>query len=85
DLGAATTSIRSIGADHSSFDEIGLPGFQFLRDFMEFGTRTAHTNMDVYDHLLLDDLKQSAAVTAAVVYNAAMSDAKIPRKPFPAR
>lgn len=80
DLGAATTSIRSIGADHVSFDEIGLPGFQFLRDYMEFSTRTAHTNMDVYDHMLPDDLRQSAAVAAALVYNAAMRDEKIPRK-----
>ena len=81
DLGASTTTIGSVGADHVSFDEIGLPGFQFLRDFMEFSTRAAHTNMDVYDHILSDDLKQSAAITAAFVYSAAMRDGKLPRKP----
>jgi hypothetical protein len=83
DLGASTTTIGSVGADHESFDEIGLPGFQFLRDFMEFSTRAAHTNMDVYDHILPDDLKQSAAVTAALVYDAAMRDEKLPGKPAP--
>ena len=85
DLGASTTTIGSVGADHVSFDEIGLPGFQFLRDFMEFSTRAAHTNMDVYDHILPDDLKQSAAVTAAFVYAAAMREEKLPRKPLAGR
>lgn len=79
DIGASTVTLRTIGAtDHTAFDEIGLPGFQFLRDYMEGGTRTAHTNMDVYDHVLPDDLRQSAAVAAAVVYEAAMSDEKLP-------
>ena len=81
DLGAATLSIAGIGAtDHVSFDEVGLPGFQFIRDYMEFNTRTAHTNMDVYDHVLEDDLKQSAAVAASIIYSAAMRDEKLPRK-----
>jgi len=83
DLGASTATIGSVGGDHASFDEIGLPGFQFLRDFMEFSTRAAHTNMDVYDHILPDDLKQSVAVTTAFVYAAAMRDEKLPRKPLP--
>lgn len=81
DLGASTVTLRNIGAtDHMAFDEVGLPGFQFLRDYMEGGTRTAHTNMDVYDHVLGDDLRQSAAVAAAVVYAAAMSDQPLPRR-----
>jgi carboxypeptidase Q len=80
DLGASTLTIRNMGADHLSFDEIGLPGFQFLRDYMEFDTRPAHTNMDVYDHVLPEDLKQSAAVAAALVYDAAMRNQKLPRK-----
>jgi carboxypeptidase Q len=63
-----------------SFDEVGLPGFQFVRDFMEFSTRTAHTNMDLYDHLMEDDLKQSTAVAASLIYAAAMRNEKLPRK-----
>lgn len=81
EMGAETLTIADIGAtDHNSFDEIGLPGFQFLRDFMESNTRTGHTNMDVYDHVLEDDLKQSAAVAASFIYQAAMRDEKLPRK-----
>jgi carboxypeptidase Q len=83
DLGAATVSSASIGAsDHISFDEIGLPGFQWIRDYMEgANTRAPHTNMDTYDHVLLDDLKQSAAVGAFIVYQLAMRGDKVPRKP----
>jgi Zn-dependent M28 family amino/carboxypeptidase len=85
DMGASTLTINGIGAtDHNSFDAVGLPGFQFIRDFMENNTRTAHTNMDVYEHVFTDDLKQSAVVAAAFVYQAAMRDAKLPRKPPPA-
>jgi len=81
DLGAATLTIEGVGAtDHNSFDAVGLPGFQFIRDYMETNTRTAHTNMDVYDHVLEDDLKQSAIVATWFVYQAAMRDGKLPRK-----
>ena len=81
DVGAATLTIEGIfSTDHNSFDAIGLPGFQFIRDFMETNTRTAHTNMDVYDHVLEDDLKQSAIVAAWFIYQAAMRDGKLPRK-----
>jgi hypothetical protein len=85
DLGASTISIAGIGAtDHMSFDEIGLPGFQWIRDYMEGdNTRAPHTNMDTYDHVLEDDLKQSAAVAASVVYGLAMRDERVPRKPLP--
>ena len=86
DLGASTLTIANIGAgDQISFDEVGLPGFQFIRDYMEFRTRTAHTNMDVYDHVLEEDLKQSAAVAASLLYDLAMRDEKLPRKPSPSR
>jgi carboxypeptidase Q len=87
DLGASTLSISNIGAsDHISFDEIGVPGFQFIRDYMEgTDTRAPHTNMDVYDHVLGDDLKQSAAVAASLIYELAMRDEKLPRKPLPSR
>jgi carboxypeptidase Q len=85
DLGASTLSISNIGAtDHVSFDEIGLPGFEFIRDYMEGNsTRAPHTNMDTYDHVLEDDLKQSTAVAASFIYNLAMRDEKLPRKPLP--
>lgn len=85
DLGASTISIAGVGAtDHMSFDEIGLPGFQWIRDYMEGqDTRAPHTNMDTYDHVLEDDLKQSAAVAASVVYGLAMRDKRVPRKPLP--
>jgi hypothetical protein len=82
DMGASTTSISNIGSDQVSFDEIGLPGFGFIRDFMEGTTRTGHTNMDVYDHVLEDDLKQAAVIAASFIYNAAMRAEKLPRKPL---
>lgn len=78
------TSAGIFATDHNSFDAVGLPGFQFIRDFMENNPRTAHTNMDVYDHVLEDDLKQSAAIAATFVYQAAMRDDRLPRKPAPA-
>jgi carboxypeptidase Q len=84
-LDASTVSVANVGAsDHISFDEIGLPGFQWIRDYMEgISTRAPHTNMDTYDHVLEDDLKQSAAVAASVVYDLAMRDERVPRKPLP--
>jgi Zn-dependent M28 family amino/carboxypeptidase len=87
DLGASTLSIAGVGStDHMSFDEIGLPGFQWIRDYMEGdNTRAPHTNMDTYDHILGDDLKQSAAVAAFVIYGLAMSEERVPRKPLPSR
>jgi carboxypeptidase Q len=66
-----------------SFDEIGLPAFQWIRDYMEGNnTRVPHTNMDTCDHVLEDDLKQSAAVAASFIYHLAMRDEKLPRKPW---
>lgn len=80
DLRANTVSIQNSWAtDHLSFDELGLPGFQFIQDRLI----TQHSNMDSYDHLSADDLKQSATIVAALVYDAAMSDHKIPRKELP--
>lgn len=81
DLGATTLTPRNTGGtDHLSFDRVGLPGFQFIQDPIEYSTRTHHTNMDTYDHLQPDDLKQAATVVAGFVYNAAMRDQKLPRK-----
>jgi hypothetical protein len=85
DLGASTLSIAGIAAtDHMPFDEVGLPAFQWIRDYMEGdNTRAPHTNMDTNDHVLEDDLKQSAAVAASLIYNLAMRDERVPRKPLP--
>ncbi|WP_428667217.1 M20/M25/M40 family metallo-hydrolase [Runella sp.] len=81
DLGATTiTKSNTGGTDHLSFNGVGLPGFQFIQDPLEYNTRTHHTNMDTYDHLIPEDLKQAATVIAACVYQAAMRDEKMPRK-----
>ncbi len=81
DLGAKTITISNTGGtDHQSFDGVGLPGFQFIQDPIEYNTRTHHSNMDVYDHLIEDDLKQMATIVAAFVYNSAQRAAKLPRK-----
>ena len=84
-LGASTLSVANIGfTDHVPFDELGLPAFQWIRDYMEGdNTRAPHTNMDTLDHVLEDDLKQASAVGAGVVYDLAMRDEKVPRKPMP--
>lgn len=84
DLGATTLTIRNTGGtDHLSFDAVGLPGFQFIQDPIEYGTRTHHTNMDVYDRALKGDLMQASVIMASFVYHAAMRDERLPRKPLP--
>jgi len=84
DLGAGTVTINNTGStDHVAFDAVGIPGFQFIQDPIEYSTRTHHTNMDTYDHLVPEDLKQAAVIVAAFVYNTAMRDEKLPRKPLP--
>ena len=84
DLGATTVTVSNTGGtDHQSFDAVGLPGFQFIQDPIEYDTRNHHSNMDVYDHLLPDDLKQISTIVAAFVYDAAQRDAKLPRKELP--
>ena len=81
--GAATLSISNTGGtDHLSFDAIGLPGFQFIQDEIEYDTRTHHSNQDVFDRVQGDDMKQAATIMAAFIYNAAMRDEKLPRKPM---
>ena len=73
------------GTDHLSFDAVGLPGFQFIQDPIEYedGAGTHHTNLDVYDRLQRDDLMQAAVVIATFAYNAATRDEMLPRKPLP--
>jgi len=80
----ATLSIANTGGtDHLSYDAVGLPGFQFIQDQIEYETRTHHSNMDVYDRIQEDDMKQASTIMAAFVYNTAMRDKKLPRKPLP--
>lgn len=84
DLGAKTITINNTGGtDHLSFDAVGIPGFQFIQDEIEYNTRTHHTNMDTYDHLVPEDLKQAATIIASFVYNTAQLDEKIPRMELP--
>ena len=84
DMGASTVAIRNTsGTDHIPFNELGLPGFQFIQDPIDYMTRTHHTNMDVYEHVIPGDVMQSSIILATFVYHAAMRDQKIPRKPLP--
>ncbi|MCA1635683.1 MAG: peptidase M28, partial [Acidobacteria bacterium] len=84
DLGAQTLSLSNTGGtDHGSFDSIGLPGFQFIQDGVEYNTRTHHSTQDLYDRIQADDMKQAAAVMAAFIYQTAMRDEKLPRKTPP--
>ncbi|HSL53697.1 MAG TPA: M20/M25/M40 family metallo-hydrolase [Pyrinomonadaceae bacterium] len=81
DLGATTLTIANTGGtDHLAFDAIGLPGFQFIQDEIEYDTRTHHSNQDVFDRIQADDMKQAATIMAAFVYQTAMRDQKLPRK-----
>ncbi|HEU0178604.1 MAG TPA: M20/M25/M40 family metallo-hydrolase, partial [Blastocatellia bacterium] len=83
DMGASTLTLRNTGGtDHLSFDAVGLPGFQFIQDPLEYDSRTHHSNMDVYDRLQADDVKQASIIMASFVYHAAMRDEKLPRKPL---
>lgn len=71
------------GTDHMAFDAVGLPGFQFIQDPMEYSTRTHHTNQDVYERLIPEDLRTNAVIIASFAYHAAMRDEKLPREPLP--
>jgi carboxypeptidase Q len=84
DLGFTTVTLRNSGStDHVSFDQVGLPGFQFIQDPRDYDTRSAHTNQDTYERLSEPDLKQAAVVMAIFVYNTAQRDGMLPRKPLP--
>jgi carboxypeptidase Q len=84
DMGANTLTISNTGGtDHLAFDAIGLPGFQFIQDEIEYDTRTHHSNQDVFDRIQAEDMKQASIIMAAFVYNTAMRDEKLPRKPAP--
>jgi carboxypeptidase Q len=83
-MGMTMLSIRGTGGtDHLSFDEVGLPGFQFIQDPIEYEPRTHHTNMDVYERIQEADLKQMAVIVASFVYMTANANERLPRKPLP--
>ena len=84
DVGVTTLTLRATGdTDHEVFDGVGIPGFQFIQDDLDYETRTHHSNMDTYERLVPEDLAQAAMVEAIFVYNAAMRDKMLPRKPLP--
>jgi carboxypeptidase Q len=84
DLGVTTITMRNTGGtDHLSFDAVGIPGFQFIQDPLDYSSRTHHSNMDTYERLQPADLAQAAVVEAIFVYNTAMRDQMLPRKPLP--
>ena len=84
DLGVSTITIRNTGGtDHLSFDAVGIPGFQFIQDPMDYDTRTHHSNMDVYDRIQAGDLMQASATIASLVYDTANRPDMLPRKPLP--
>jgi carboxypeptidase Q len=84
DLGATVVSPHNTGStDHLCFDAVGIPGFQFVQDPLDYETRTHHTNADNFDHLRIKDLQQASLVMAAFVYNTAMRNELLPRKPLP--
>ncbi|MEO5858551.1 MAG: M20/M25/M40 family metallo-hydrolase [Pyrinomonadaceae bacterium] len=81
DLGAKTVTLSNTGGtDHLPFDGIGLPGFQFIQDEVEYSSRTHHSNQDNFDRIQADDMKQASTIIAAFVYQTAMMDGKLPRK-----
>jgi len=84
-LGMTTLSIRNTGGtDHLSYDAVGLPGFQFIQDAVDYNTRTHHSNMDTYERLQANDMMRNAVIVASVVLHAANREDKLPRKPLPA-
>jgi carboxypeptidase Q len=84
-IGMTAITIRNTGGtDHQSFDAIGLPGFQFIQDDVEYGTMTHHTNLDSYERLQPNDMMRNATIAASFAFLAANRDDKLPRKPAPA-
>ena len=83
-LGMTALTIRSTGGtDHLSFDAVGLPGFQFIQDPVEYNSRTHHSNMDVYERIQAADMMKDAVIVASFAYDAAIRDEMLPRKPLP--
>ena len=85
DFGMTTLTARNTGGtDHTNFDDVGLPGFQFIQDAIEYDTRTHHTSMDTFERIQSKDMMQNAVIVASLVYQAANSADMFPRKPLPA-
>jgi hypothetical protein len=83
-MGMTALTIRNTGGtDHLSYDAVGLPGFQFVQDEIEYGSRTHHSNMDTFERIQAEDLMRNAVIVASFVYNTANRDEKLPRKPLP--
>ena len=83
-LGATVVTLRSEPAsDHARFDDVGVPGFMFLQDELEYRTRTWHTDLDTLDHVSREDLMQAATIMASFLYHAAVRPERLPRKPLP--
>ena len=83
-MGMKTLTIRNTGGtDHQAYDAVGLPGFQFIQDEIEYDSRTHHSNMDSYERIQAQDMMRNAVIVAAFVYDAANRDDKLPRKPLP--
>jgi hypothetical protein len=81
-IGMSAITIRNTGGtDHQSFDRVGLPGFQFIQDEIEYGSMTHHTNLDSYERLQPEDMRRNATIAAAFAYLAANREEKLPRKP----
>ena len=84
DLGVTTLTDRNTGGtDHEAFNAVGIPGFQFIQEPLDYGSRTHHSNMDTYERLQPEDLAQAALVETIFVYNTATRDQMLPRKPLP--
>jgi carboxypeptidase Q len=84
DLDAATISLKNTGGtDHLSFNAVGLPGFQFIQDPLDYMTVTHHSDADTYSHAVPQDLMQASAIIAALVYDIANSEEQFPRKTLP--
>jgi len=84
DLGATTVAYRSVGStDHIPFDRVGVPGFQFIQDRLDYFGRTHHTHLDTLDYIRREDMMRNAVILATFLYHAAMRDAPLPRKPIP--
>src|SRR5712675_909485 len=83
-MGMATLTIRNTtGTDHLSYDAVGLPGFQFIQDEIDYNTRTHHSNMDTFERLQASDMMRNAVIVASFAANAANRDEKLPGKPLP--
>lgn len=86
DLSAGTVVLRATGGtDHESFDDVGLPGFQFIQDGLDYSSRLHHTHIDSYDHAVEADMKQASTILAAFLYNATTMEERLPREVMPAK